>query len=475
MAIPAHLQGTIETDTGRAGGLRWLETTRQLYRYYCRDMTDARDQRRLYYPENHEHHIQRTVPWVWRVSRELGSLYLHAPSRRWIATDPAGGDVGEFAPGAAALAERVYRGAEVDLHLRQMHEVGVACGNSALLVWPMPGLRGARLVFVPPHEHSVDMGAEALSHDERDVAEWQVRLPVRRDPTTGAMEYGVVRITPTEAVWVSGALSGKSPWNENPDDISNPLGEVPAVVFRRSSPAAGEFWAQAPEDFLDAQRAINHDVTDQGTIARMQGFAQPVTKGLGKEEASKLQVGYEAIINLADPDSSFTFESPQPDLEGYRMQLRDYIRTVTAANGLNPGTVDKSTAVTALGKQYEMADRTIEQARHKVEFARVESRLYRLIRAWVNYYRAGSEPGDTAEVKIANGPLPKGRVDVEYREPWIAVDPLHDAQAMELRMSLGVSSRAVEVGRLNGWTLKEAEDWCEANPAPTVAVADAPA
>jgi hypothetical protein len=309
------------------------------------------------------------------------------------------------------------------------------------------------------------MGAEALSHDERDVAEWQVRLPVRRDPTTGSMEYGVVRITPTEAVWVSGALSGKSPWNEDPDDISNPLGEVPAVVFRRSSPAAGEFWAQAPEDFLDAQRAINHDVTDQGTIARMQGFAQPVTKGLGKEEASKLQVGYEAIINLADPDSSFTFESPQPDLEGYRMQLRDYIRTVTAANGLNPGTVDKSTAVTALGKQYEMADRTIEQARHKVEFARVETRLYRLIRAWVNYYRAASEPGDTAEVRIANGPLPKGRVDVEYREPWIAVDPLHDAQAMELRMSLGVSSRAVEVGRLNGWTLKEAEDWCDANPA----------
>ena len=49
-------------------------------------------------------------------------------------------------------------------------------------------------------------------------------------------------------------------------------GDIPAVIIRGTDPAPSEFWAAAPDDQLQAQRALNHDLTDVGTIARLQGF-----------------------------------------------------------------------------------------------------------------------------------------------------------------------------------------------------------
>ena len=379
------------------------------------------------YPKNGHNHVMRTVPYVYRVVRELATLYLRKPSRRFEGVGPE----------TDALIAGVYRGAQVDRRLRHIHELGVATGNAPLLVFPMPATSGVRLVALPAHLHDVEM-REALSNDERDIESWWVRLPIKRDPSTGLVLYGVAHITPDTATWVDGPLQGEGLWN---DDGTNPLGEVPVVMFRGSDAEPGLFWAAAPEDLLDTQRAACHDYTDIGTIARLQGYGQGWVKGVSQAQAGEMEVGPEAFAALPD-DGEMGFASPSPQIDAYRAQLKDYLRTVTAANGLNPASIDKSQGVTALAKIVEMADREVERRRHIVEFERVENRLYSLIRKWVNVQRG--------EV------LPRARVAVEYREPWFPADPLHDAQAMQLRMELGVSSDVREIARIEGLTIEEA-------------------
>lgn len=464
--VPAELLAAAAADEQAEPARQWHEKSRLLYRYYVRDMADVRKQRAVMYPDNHGSHVQRSVPFIARVARELGGIYLLPPSRRFLITaqsrDAAvASEDTEFSPEQARFAARLYESLRVNERLRTMHEIGIACSNSVLLVWPRPELRGAYLCNVPPHLNYVDMGPNVMSHDERDVERWWMRLPVRMEAASHRMVYATALITKTTAHWIDGPLGEQGLFNEDPEDTSNPLGEVPAVAFRRHTPALGSFFAEVCEDLLDAQRALCHDLTDIGHTAKMQAFSQAVARGVGAE--AEIEVGMDTVLRLSDPEASFSFERPDADLEGYSQTIKDFTRIIGAANGLNPGSLDKSTAVTALGKQFEVADRNVEQMRHKQEFQRVETRLYRIIRKWSNLARV-TDPDMTPQERIAEGALPYGRVEVEHTDPTVPVDRLHDAQASQIQIGLGLIGREHEIARLQGLTLPEAREWAAANP-----------
>ena len=447
MAAPPSLQSIYTTrEDERAGGRRWRTVSRVLHEYYRRNFADARAEQKRLYPENYDKHVQRVVPFVYRVARELASLYLKAPARRFMRKkdDPTGrwaeGD--QLPESVDRLIARVYRGAQVDLHLRHAQELMIATGNAPMVVFPNPLVGGVSIHVVPPHETDVKM-RHSLATDELDVEAVWLRLPLSRDPLTDLTIYGVAEITPQTAVWVDGPpeVTGQGLWN---DAGTNPIGEVPLVMVRASNPDAGSFYACAPEDLLDAQRAIDHDMTDLGTIARLQGFAQGYVKGMSQEQVNDLEIGPNTFAGLWGEDAELGFASPSPDLRGYQAQMESYMRTVTATNGLNPATLTKSQGVTALAKIIELADREVERRRHVVEFERAESRVYRLIAMWVNHLRGQDDL------------MPKARVVVEYREPYMPADPLHEAQSMQLRIALGVSSPIREIARLEGLTQAEA-------------------
>jgi hypothetical protein len=258
----------------------------------------------------------------------------------------------------------------------------------------------------------------------------------------GVVEYGIGEITPTTAVWVDGPARIKDTGIFDGFGTVNPLGRVPVVMLRGSDPAPGEWWAPAPEDLLDAQRAINHDLTDIGHVARLQGFGQLVTLGIGATEAAELQIGMEVAIGLRGEGVDAKYINPSPDLEGYSKQNREYLETVVATQGMNPATYMRSAGITALAKQIEIMDRNGARKRHLRELKRAEQRVYDLIRLWT-------------EAQGRGGLLPDAVVDVEYREPVVPVDRLHDAQALEIECNHGLNSWARERAKRDGVSLDE--------------------
>ena len=143
MSTPPALQNHYATRSDeRAGGRRWRTVSKVLYQYYRRDMQDARDEQERMYPNNHDKHVQRTIPFVYRVARELASLYLKTPARRFLrkrddgAGNYAAGD--ELPEATTDLVSRIYDGAQVTTALRHAQEVMIATGNQPILVWPMP-------------------------------------------------------------------------------------------------------------------------------------------------------------------------------------------------------------------------------------------------------------------------------------------------------------------------------------------------
>jgi hypothetical protein len=119
------------------------------------------------------------------------------------------------------------------------------------------------------------------------------------------------------------------------------------------------------------------------------------------------------------------------------------MRAVISAEGMNPATFLKSAGITALAKKMEQLDRDAERTKYLDELQRGEQRLYDLVRDYVNAVRG-------AEL------LPPARVEIEFREPVVPADPLHDAQALQLQKELGLIGLVRARAKMDGISLDEA-------------------
>lgn len=450
-----------EIGDDRPGGQDWRDKTEILFRYLRRDMSDVKEHFKQLYPKTWREKMveRRTLPYVWRLAREKAKLYTWPPERRYERVDSRGQRTGEEVGEAARdTIRRITIGANLDAHMRDASQQLVALNNACILVFPVSRVSGVRYLVVPPHRHWVQLD-DPQSSDVDDVAIWWVELPVAQDTDTGIMQWGLARITPEEAYWEDGpqSLVGEPIWF---GQRRNPIGRIPVAMLRGLPPQPGDWWASLPDDLLDTQRALIHDYTDMGHIARNQGYGQPVFRGLSKDTAEQMDTGPEASIGLPDPDADFKYAQPQADLSGYQTQLEAYQRAVVSAEGLNAQTFLKSSGVTAQAKRLEMIDRDEERQALTTELQRAEQRVYDLTRAWVNVQRSGSVDG---------GPIPRARVHVEYRVPRPPSDPLHEAQANELEIGLGIDSPERIVAERRGVSRAEARQIVEDNrqaPAP---------
>lgn len=424
--------GTVSIE---AGGDRWRAKAKLIEGYRRRQMKDAENERARVYPDTHAEHIQRTVPLIWRISRELSTLYLRKPSRSWERD-------GETVTAAVSKAiEDVYAEARVDQRLRTSQEQWSCVQNATPWVWLTA--TGFRLICIPVHDQWVRQ-ARIDACEVEDISEWRIKFPVPGDPFVDTAETAIALITPTRAVWESGpaAWAGKGIWAE---DGSNPFGRIPVVMLRATDPAPGEWWAPVPEDMLDSQRAVDHDFTDIGTIARLQGYAQAVVVNMTQEQAKLIDLGPQKAVGVP-ADGDFKYASPSPDLAGYQAQLDGFLKLTIACNGMNPATVMKSSGITALAKIIEIMDRDVERQRAIVEFTRGEQLLYELM-AQADAIRNGGA-----------GRLPEGlKVRIEYREPVTPADPTSDAQAKAQRIGQNLDTAATVLARELGISHEDAE------------------
>lgn len=410
-------------------------------------MRDVEDERDRLYPKHGDKHQLLCAPLITRLSRELSTLYIQSPGRTFEG----------LTPDAAARAQRVYESMSVNDVMRESQQTLVALNQAVIWVLPVPTIAGARCVLVPPHEQTVRM-ADPTSHDERDVGEWYLRMPVAQNDLDGSLSWATACITPTKAIYTDGPgeLKGTGVWAE---DGSNPLGFIPAVRLKGTIPAMGEFWCPVPEDLLAAARAISMNLSDMALLARMQGHGQAVVTGLPMASAKEIEIGSEVIVGLMDPDADFKYVQANPHLGDYKTITQYYLDTVVALNGLSPASVLKSSAITALAKRLEMLDRDVERRRMAHEFVRAEQLIYKAVAGWVNWQRG---------VEVL---APDAKVSVQFREPALVVDALHEQQAVDLRIASGMSTAAQELARIEGISEEEATARVKRNIEATAALA----
>lgn len=121
------------------------------------------------------------------------------------------------------------------------------------------------------------------------------------------------------------------------------------------------------------------------------------------------------------------------------------IRLYCAMLGLDPSPFLKSnTATTASARLFAAQDRQALQDRIKPTLQRAELQIARLWAEWLTYTSASRLPYERLQV------------DVTYTETAIVADPLHDAQALQLRIQLGLTSAAEVVAQERGISVTEA-------------------
>jgi hypothetical protein len=426
----------------RQASTEWLKTARALYDYLRRNMGDSDEERKRLYPVNWSRHVPRYVPWLYAIARELATLYLQAPSRRFLAPDGSA-----LPPETSRMLEAAYRRLEVNATMKQAQRMLVALNNAT--VWVQPHYRSgtAQLVLVPLHDQEVEL-ATAYARDEDDVALWRYMVPIpQRGMAAPSSIPAVAAISATEAYWESAPtdMANRGVWSADKDangKYINPFGTIPVVMMRGTPQAPGYWWSPLPRDLLTTQRAINHDLTDVGHIARMQGYGQPVAKGVSGGQTAEIQLGPETVVGVPQ-DGDFSFASANPKLKEYADSNADYVSQVVAMNGMNPASFLKSSGITALAKQVELMDRESFRREHIEVMQRAEQRLYDVLRLVINYQR-GSEI------------WPEAIVEVDYREPIMPADPLHHVQALERAVALGQTSRVRARAVADGITPDEA-------------------
>lgn len=427
----------------RTSSADWLRTARALYDYLRRNMADSDEERKRLYPVNWSRHVPRYVPWLWAIARELATLYLQAPSRRFLSPDGT-----PLEDSTRKLLEDAYRRLSVNVVMREAQRNLVAVNNATVWVQPHWRSGSAQLVLVPVHDQEVEL-ATAYARDEDDVRLWRYMVPIpQKDMPAPSAIPAVAAITPELAYWESAPsdMAKRGVWSDvevEPGKFINPFGTIPVVMLRGTTPAPGYWWSPLPRDLLTTQRAINHDLTDIGHIARMQGFGQPVAKGVTGGAEKEIQLGPETVIGIPAADGDFTFASANPKLKEYAESNAEYVSQVVAMNGMNPASFLKSSGITALAKQVELMDRESFRREHIEIMQRAEQRLYDVLRKVINFQRG-------AEV------WPEAIVEVDYREPVMPADPLHHVQALERAVALGQTGRVRARAVADGITPDEA-------------------
>ena len=114
------------------------------------------------------------------------------------------------------------------------------------------------------------------------------------------------------------------------------------------------------------------------------------------------------------------------------------ITALPACNGLHTPTAAEQGA-----KKMEQIDRDTERQKYLDELERGEQRCYDLVASYVNAVRG---------VEV----LPPAKVQLEFREPVMPADPLHDAQALELQQTLGLIGKVRARAKMDGISVDEA-------------------
>lgn len=227
--------------------------------------------------------------------------------------------------------------------------------------------------------------------------------------------------------------------SENPGENSIDLMPVINIAMDRDN----EAWAQYGEDMVDLCIAVMMGWTDLLTIAKHQGFGQPVFTG--EEKPENLQLGLNNALFLKSNAGSgvtptFGYETANSPLDQYQGILMQLLKLVLMTKDIDPGSAlgDSRDFASGFAKALSMVDTTKLIKADGPTFQKAEEKIWAVIAAWHN------QMYDAKVLDEESGALskfsPKFKLSVQLSEPKPLVSEDEVLARIEKKRTMGLQT-----------------------------------
>ena len=386
---------------------------------------------------------ERYVPLVHRFAHELSGLYTKPVVRRFVQSEAPSAD-------PFRKLQAVYKASHVDQALHQIHRE-LLVQNTVLVAVLPAGVGRVRLQSFAPWQVDWVVGNPMVADDLQQASVVKLRVPVSVTP--GVVIYGDLVLTRDKICLVKGGQEVPVYGNS----VANPFGRIPLVVLRGEAPAPGRWAAPVNEALLVMALALCLSESDTELLVHTQAWGQKVLEGAQTaQQVEELQVGPDKVLALLSMDPGapaprLSIVQGQPPLAQITTWNEARLRLLCSMFDLSPDAFLKvNTAVTASARAFDARDRAESKARYEPFFRQAEDELAQLVAAVCNLTEPVKVPEDvTVEVRFST-----------YDPP---VDPLHESQATQAGVALGLESVVDLVAGRDGVSRAAARSKVEAN------------
>ena len=386
---------------------------------------------------------ERYVPLVQRYAHELSGLYAKPVVRRFVQSEAPSAD-------PFRKLQAVYKASQVDRALHQIHRELLVQNTMVVAVLPA-GVGRVRLRAFAPWQVDWTAGDPMATDDVQAATSVKLRVPVSSTP--GVVVYGDLVMTHQEIYLDRGGqrvpVYGSS--------TRNPFGCIPLIVLRGEDPAPGRWAAPVNEPLLVMALALCLSESDTELLVHTQAWGQKVLEGAQTaQQVEEMQVGPDKVLALISMDPTappprLSIVQGQPPLAQITTWNEARLRLLCSMFDLSPDAFLKvNTAVTASARAFDARDREQAKARYEPIFHQAEQELAQLVARVLNLTEPVKVPEDVA-------------VDLRFSSYDPPVDPLHESQATQAGVDLGLESVVDLVAERDGLTRTAARSKVEAN------------
>lgn len=386
---------------------------------------------------------ERYVPLVQRYAHELSGMYARPVVRRFV--QPAAPNADPF-----VKLQAVYAASQVDRALHQVHRELLVQNTMILAVLP-DRVGKVRLQAFAPWQVDWEVGDPLRADDIQAAKVVRLRVPISSE--SGIVIYGDLVMT-AEQVYLHRAGEQVPVYGNS---TRNPFGRIPLIVLRGEDPQPGRTFAPVNEPLLSMALALCVSESDTELLVHTQSWGQKVLEGAQAGQlVEEMQVGPDKVLALVSMDPSATppklsIVQGQPPLAQITTWNEARLRLLCSMFDLSPDAFLKvNTAVTASARAFDARDREAAKARYEPVFYQAEQELAQLVGAVCNL---------TDPVKVPDGVT----VELRYSSYDPPVDPLHESQATQAQVALGLQSVVDLVADRDGITKTAARTKVEQN------------
>jgi hypothetical protein len=386
---------------------------------------------------------ERYVPLVQRYAHELSGLYAKPVVRRFVQSEAPSAD-------PFRKLQAVYKASKVDRALHQIHRQLLVQNTVVVAVMPA-GVGRVRLQAFAPWLVDWTVGDAMAADDVQAATAVKLRVPV--SSVGGVVIYGDLVMTREQIYLDRGGQ--RVPIYGN--STANPFGRIPLVVLRGEDPAPGRWAAPVNEPLLTMALALCVSESDTELLVHTQSWGQKVLEGAQTaQQVEEMQVGPDKVLALISmdptaPPPKLSIVQGQPPLAQITTWNEARLRLLCSMFDLSPDAFLKvNTAVTASARAFDARDREAAKARYEPIFVEAEQELAQLVAAVLNLTEPVKIPEDVG-------------VELRYSSYDPPVDPLHESQATQAGVALGLQSVVDLVAERDGLTRTAARSKVEAN------------